>query len=131
MLKIKITKIFHIFIIGVLFLHISGCNKDDGPAFISDIDGNQYGIVTIGDQVWMIANLRTTRYNDGTEIPNVTGDTNWFNLTTGAYCWHSNDIINKNPYGALYNWYAVNMGELCPAGWHVASDRGLVQLGFI
>ena len=128
MLKKKITKIFQIFIIGVLFLHISGCNKHDEQNFASDVDGNEYGTVAIGDQVWMNANLKTTRYNDGTEIPNVSSDSVWVNLSSGAYCWQSNDINNKNPYGALYNWYAVNTGKLCPAGWHVASDQDWFEL---
>ena len=67
-------------------------------------------------------NLKTTKYNDGTSIPNVTNDTSWSNLTTGAYCWYNNDVSYKNPYGALYNWYAVNTGKLAPKGWHVPSD---------
>ena len=72
----------------------------------------------------MTENLKTTKYNDGTPIPNVTVDTQWVNLTTGAYCWYNNDAATyKNPYGALYNWYAVETGKLCPTGWHVSSDK--------
>ncbi len=93
------------------------------PETMTDIDGNTYGTVTIGPRVWMKANLRTTHYNDGTEIPNVTEDEAWGALTTGAYCWYNNDISNKTPYGAIYNWYAANINKLCPTGWHVPSHQ--------
>ncbi|MCK9412028.1 MAG: fibrobacter succinogenes major paralogous domain-containing protein [Prolixibacteraceae bacterium] len=87
---------------------------------ITDSDGNRYHSVTIGTQVWMVENLRTTKYRDGTPLPNVTDGNSWGTLTTGAYCWCNNDgPTNKNTYGALYNWYAINTGNLCPTGWHV------------
>jgi uncharacterized protein (TIGR02145 family)/uncharacterized repeat protein (TIGR02543 family) len=88
---------------------------------IKDYDGNIYTEVTIGTQTWMVENLRTTNYNDGTSIPEVTDATEWSGLTTGGYCYYNNtanaDSIKK--FGALYNWYAVNTGKLAPAGWHV------------
>jgi uncharacterized protein (TIGR02145 family) len=90
-------------------------------ASLVDQDGNNFGIVTIGNQTWMAENLKTTKYNDGTAITNVTVNETWATLGTEAYCWYGNDIANKAIYGALYNWYAVNTGKLCPAGWHVPS----------
>ncbi|MRR24082.1 hypothetical protein EG830_14015, partial [bacterium] len=90
---------------------------------VADREGNLYLTVIIGEQVWMAENLRSTRYNDDLPIPNITDDTQWINLSTPAYCWISNDIQYKPVYGALYNWYAVNTGKLCPAGWHVPSDE--------
>jgi uncharacterized protein (TIGR02145 family) len=90
---------------------------------IKDNDANVYTAVTIGTQVWMIENLKTTKYNDGTSINNVTDSTAWAALTTPAYCWYNNDAATyKATYGALYNWYTVNTGKLYPAGWHVPSD---------
>jgi uncharacterized protein (TIGR02145 family) len=91
---------------------------------MADIDGNTYNTVTIGTQVWMAENLKTTKYSDAlhTSIPVVTDGTAWMNLTTPAYCWYNNDIANKNLYGALYNWFTVNTGLLCPTGWHVPTD---------
>ncbi len=86
---------------------------------VTDIDGNVYNTVTIGTQVWMAENLRTTKYNDGTSIPNVTNEGLWNYSTTQGYCWYNNDVNNKNTYGGLYNWFTVNTGKLCPAGWHV------------
>jgi uncharacterized protein (TIGR02145 family) len=90
---------------------------------IMDIDGNIYHTVTIGAQVWMVENLKTTRYNDGAVIPLVTDSAAWAALTTPGYCWYNNDSAsNANPYGALYNCYVVNTGKLAPAGWHVPTD---------
>jgi uncharacterized protein (TIGR02145 family) len=91
---------------------------------ISDIEGNVYHIVTIGTQAWMAENLKTTRYSNGTSIPFVTDNNEWNNLTAPGYCWYNNDEATyKNTYGALYNWYTVNMGNLCPTGWHVPTDE--------
>ena len=90
---------------------------------MADSEGNQYTVVKIGSQMWMAENLKTTKYNDNALIPNVTGDAAWAALTTHAYCWYSNDAAyNKPLYGALYNWYAVKSGKLCPTGWHVPTD---------
>lgn len=87
----------------------------------TDADGNNYPVVQIGTQVWMAENLKTTKYNNGEPIPNVTDDSNWKVLTTGAYCWYNNDTKNKPIYGALYNWFTVSGNKLCPTGWHVPS----------
>ncbi len=90
---------------------------------VTDIDGNVYNAVTIGTQVWMVENLKTTKYNDGNAISNVTDDAEWHSLTTDAYCWYDNNPSTyKADYGAMYNWYAVKTGKLCPTGWHVPLD---------
>jgi uncharacterized protein (TIGR02145 family) len=110
-------------VMGLVLILTHSCKKDENtPETITDKDGNVYTSVTIGTQVWMVENLKTTKYNDGTAIPNVTDNTEWSNLTTPAYCWYDNDIANKATYGALYNWYATNTSKLCPTGWHVATD---------
>jgi len=91
---------------------------------LSDASGNLYNKVVIGTQVWMTENLKTKKYNDNTDIPNVPDNGTWSALTSGAYCWYDNDeSANKQVYGALYNWYAVSSGKLCPAGWHVPTDE--------
>lgn len=97
------------------------CKKEESPPeTVSDIEGNIYKTVKIGSQIWMTENLRTTRYNDGTEIPKITEATAWGNLTSDGYCWYNNDESKYlYPYGALYNGYTVNSGRLCPSGWHV------------
>jgi uncharacterized protein (TIGR02145 family) len=95
----------------------------DNPPVIKDIDGNTYQTVWIGDQLWFAENLKTTHYNDGTPIPNVTDDTAWSALITGARSYYGNDSTTNAPvYGALYNWYAEENGKLCPSGWHVPTD---------
>jgi uncharacterized protein (TIGR02145 family) len=96
---------------------------------VSDIDGNEYKTIQIGTQEWMAENLKTTKYIDGKSIPNVTDFTEWSNLTAAAYCWYKNDPYSyKASYGALYNWFTVNTGKLCPAGWHVPSDAEWLTL---
>jgi len=89
---------------------------------VTDIEGNVYNTVIIGTQIWMAENLKTTKYRNGTSIPNVTDATSWDNLTTPGYCWYNNDDANKSTYGALYNWHTVNTGKLAPTGWHVPTD---------
>ncbi|WP_462282072.1 FISUMP domain-containing protein [Salinivirga cyanobacteriivorans] len=91
---------------------------------VTDIDGNNYISVIIGNQEWMAENLKTTTYNTGTAIDLVTDNADWDNYTTGAYCWYDNDEATYGDiYGALYNWYTVETGSLCPDGWHVPTDN--------
>lgn len=86
-----------------------------------------YATVTIGTQVWMAENLRTTSFNDGTPITLATAAS--ANVTSPIYCWYdNNEQAFKNTYGALYNWYAVNTGKLCPVGWHVPTDADWTTL---
>ncbi|MBN2104641.1 hypothetical protein JW835_11430, partial [bacterium] len=90
---------------------------------VTDIDGNVYQTVKIGNQWWMAANLKATHYRNGDEIPNVTGAVDWKNLTTGAYCNYDNNADYGTTYGRLYNWYAVNDSRnIAPQGWHVPTD---------
>jgi uncharacterized protein (TIGR02145 family) len=107
----------------VLLTLIYSCKKDDNNNQIKDIDGNVYTSVTIGTQVWMVENLKTTHLNDGTPILNPIDGVEWPSTSIApAYCWYNNDIQNKSIYGALYNFYSVQTGKLAPKGWHVASD---------
>ena len=92
------------------------------PISIVDIDGNVYKVVRIGTQLFMAENLKTTTYQDGSAIPNVTDNNSWISLYSGAYSWYGNSISYKDQYGALYNWYAVNTNKLCPTGWRVPND---------
>jgi uncharacterized protein (TIGR02145 family) len=96
--------------------------------FVSDIDGNRYPVIIIKKQSWMGENLKTTRFNDGKTIPYVKSDKAWKAMETPAYCWLYNDTVNRDVYGALYNWYAVNTKKLCPTGWHVPSKSEWEEL---
>lgn len=98
---------------------------------VTDIDGNVYKSVKIGDQIWTVENLKTTRYNDGTSIPNVISDEDWLRAgddQMGARCYYNNDPELGKVYGGLYNWYAVNTGKLAPEGWHVPTNAEWVKL---
>jgi len=106
--------------LSVILIFTNSCEKEKDE--VKDVDGNVYKTVTIGTQVWFVENLKTTKYNDGTDIPLVTDTDEWKNLAAPGYCWYDNDIDNINPYGALYNWYVVNTGKLCPEGWHVPTN---------
>ena len=105
---------------------LSAClvSADDNTGSVIDIDGNVYTTVKIGNQVWTVENLRTTRYNDCTPIPLVTDRAAWEKLTTPGYCYYDNttdaNFIKK--FGALYNWYAVDTKKLAPKGWHVPTE---------
>jgi uncharacterized protein (TIGR02145 family) len=96
---------------------------------VTDFDGNTYQVVQIGGKCWMAENLKVTHYRNGDAIPNVTDDTEWINLTTGAYCNYDNNAGNVSTYGRLYNWYAVDDSrKIAPAGWHVPTDGEWKQL---
>lgn len=114
--------------LALIFIAVS-CNKDDraGTGYetgtVSDIDGNVYSTIILDDREWMTENLKTTRYNDGRSIAHPGNDNPaWISNLSGAYSWYDNDVSNKESYGALYNWYAVSTGKLCPAGWHIPGD---------
>ena len=118
----------------------SGGDSDSGdhviPNAVSDIDGNSYDAVQIGNQVWMAENLRTTKYADGTTIP--MGNT-WSYTEPYRYA-PNNKTSNVASYGYLYNWPAVMHGAsssesnpsgiqgICPDGWHVPSDAEWTEL---
>lgn len=107
---------------------------------VTDIDGNIYEIVTIGNQTWMAEDLKTTKYADGTPITNVETDTEWGNLgsnnTDKAYCFYDNN--ENSDYGALYTWAAATNGVVftttdvqgvCPDGWHLPNSSEWDELG--
>ena len=88
-----------------------------------DIEGNAYKSIKLGDQIWFAENLKVTHFIDGTPIPGIAEKIEWSNLTTPGYCWYNNDsMAYHDPYGALYNWFTIETGNLCPAGWHVPGD---------
>lgn len=87
---------------------------------VTDIDGNVYHTVTIGSQVWMVENLKVSRYRNGDPIPNITDAVTWSSLSTGAYCDYLNQPDSSAIYGKLYNFYAgTDPRNICPIGWHL------------
>jgi uncharacterized protein (TIGR02145 family) len=114
-------------------IFLSNCKKDDkdkDPIVVvedtsipKDFDGNVYKTVTIGSQVWMAENLKTTHYRNGDLIETVSDNTAFSKLTTGAVDNSNNNSGNVAVYGKIYNWYAVNDSRnICPKGWHIPTD---------
>ncbi len=117
-MKIQIQTVF------ILVLAVSGLNAQDfSPSdTLVDIEGNYYKTVSIGTQTWMAENLRTSKYNDGSDI--VYKSVKTLQKNTAYFYWYMADEEKyKYPYGGLYNWYAVNTGKLCPCGWHVPNEE--------
>lgn len=96
---------------------------------VTDIDGNSYTVVNIGPMCWLQENLKTTKFNDGTSIQNITENSDWQNTTNAAWSDFENDATNGQTYGKLYNGYALtNNRQLCPAGWRVPTIQELQDL---
>lgn len=137
-------KTFNILIITLIILSMFSCNKDEPTTpsnplngrttavfnpdksygTMTDIDGNIYKTIVIGNQTWMAENLRVTKYNNGVAIPNIIDNEEWASLTTGAFCNYNNtsDLDTIATYGRLYNWFAVDdTRRIAPEGWRVPS----------
>jgi len=116
----------NVYIILLVVFSTIGCSKESS---ITDIDGNEYKTITIGEQVWMAENLKVTHYRNGNAIPNLTANGDWTSTSSGAYCYYDNSVSNADTYGALYNWYAVNNSRnIAPEGWHVPTDAEWKEL---
>jgi uncharacterized protein (TIGR02145 family) len=125
-----IEKSIYLIISFVTILSIQ-CKRAENRV-IKDIDGNKYKTVLIGNYWWMAENLRTSRYNDGSEIPLIKEQSAWLKLSNDAYCYYLNDINYADTLGFLYNWYSVNTGKLCPDGWRIPTDEDWKNLeGFV
>ena len=111
-----------ILLLAVAAFVFSSC----GPS-VSDIDGNSYGIVTIGNQDWMTKNLNVSTFRNGDPIPRAFTEEEWLTAATEqspAWCYYDNDSLLADTYGKLYNWFAVTDPRgLAPEGWHVPSDE--------
>ncbi len=113
------------------------CNKDDDSknsnplptagctgSTVTDIDGNTYNVVTIGNQCWMKQNLRTSKYRNGDIINNGLSNSSWQSTTSGAWAYYNDSSYHDQIYGKLYNWYAVaDPRDLCPTGWRVSDEN--------
>ena len=117
-----------LYLVIVVFF-FSSCKKDDGNGTVTDIDGNVYKTVVIGEQIWMAENLRVTKFNDGSDIKPVENNEEWRNTTTPAFSWYDNDSsLFGSKYGALYNGYSAHNNNVCPTGWHVPTDNEFLTL---
>ncbi|HBQ84640.1 MAG: hypothetical protein A2X05_01405 [Bacteroidetes bacterium GWE2_41_25] len=122
----------NIFIASALFLLIiviKSCCKDENIEDVTYNDSIYYKTIKIGEQVWMAENLKTTHFNNGTDIPKVNDNSVWISLNSPGVCFYNNNEKNyRDIYGALYNYFAVATGKLCPSGWHIPSIEDWSQL---
>jgi uncharacterized protein (TIGR02145 family) len=104
-------------------------NWSVGEEWVDERNGRSYSTVQIAEQVWMSENLNVQTYTDGTPIPRAEEGTVWYQKTTPLFGYYNNDEEgNGETYGALYNWYVVETGKLCPVGWHVPSEAEWIIL---
>jgi len=126
--------------IDVLLGAEGGLNPDLEYDTLTDVEGNTYATIELGNQIWMAENLRVRLYADGSPIPEVADEAEWDAMEPGdqAYCWYNNEVENGDESGALYTWAAAMYGELssdsigvqgvCPDGWHLPSDAEWKEL---
>ena len=104
-------------------------NDNSSSQSVKDIDGNEYTTVRIGTQTWLVENLKVSHYRNGDPIQNITENSRWSSLSTGAWCYYNNNEIYDRDYGKLYNWYAVNDSRnIAPIGWHVPTESEISTL---
>lgn len=113
--------IFFLIVFGLFCMLMTSCKKENDEPYkvMTDIDGNVYHTITLGDQVWMAENLKTTRYRNGDSIAHRVGN-KWSGVTYGAWCHYKDDEALEKMYGKLYNGHAVNdPRNIAPEGWHI------------
>lgn len=135
------NKIFYVFFMSFLVI---GCEKDTklpnevANLTLTDVDGNNYNTITVGNQIWMLENLKTTKFNDGTPIAQFSFGLDWHNANNAIayYQWANTSDLNKvhdkelpfDYYGAMYNHYAIESGKLAPKGWRIPSRADFIEL---
>ena len=117
-----ISRFWQILIACIVIANNTQC-KRTGSNTVKDIDGNIYHTALIGIHWWMTENLKTTRYNDGSNLPCIKDQYIWLRLKSSAYCYYQNKESYADTFGIMYNWYAVNSSKLCPDGWRVPTDE--------
>jgi uncharacterized protein (TIGR02145 family) len=101
---------------------------------VTDVDGNSYRTIVIGNQTWMAENLKVKHFNNGDIIPELSDDPTWAGTSTGAWCsfnnsFNGNVVLNECPFGIIYNGYVVSDNRLvCPIGWHIPNDNDWTEL---
>lgn len=119
----------------ILFFLLFSCNKDKiqdiegveiNPSFskATDQEGNEYKTVILNGLEWFGENLRTSTYCNGDSILNIADDSLWISTEDGAWSYHENDEFYNEPYGKLYNFYAIaDARGVCPCGWRVPNSK--------
>ena len=135
MKKTTVLSIKFLTILVLMACFNNACKKDNDaekesePEIVKDIDGNIYNTITVNGQVWMVENLKTTRYRNGDSIVHLKDPTTFYNFYEGAYCNYNNENNIAETYGRLYNWWVINdERKIAPEGWHVATDENWQSL---
>ena len=123
--------------LAIYFLTLNACKKSNQNNLsitvdntVKDIDGNIYHTIKIGNQTWMLENLKVTRYNNGDSIPYIAASTDWAVADRDAYCFQIfNSISYKDTLGCFYTFKSItDARNICPKGWHVPSDAEWTEL---
>jgi uncharacterized protein (TIGR02145 family) len=109
------------------FLLRTGAVCAESPT-LTDVEGNVYRAVRIGNQCWMAENLRTGTYRNGIGIPNVINGTSWMQMTSAGCCSLENNTSNDAVHGKIYNGFVAANPNICPFGWHMPTDAEWQQL---
>lgn len=113
----------------LFFATIAVLTVNNQAQTVTDVDGNVYKTVIIGNQTWMAANLKVTRYRNGDSILCITANDYWPGISEGAYCNYNYEHNNLKTFGKLYDWAAVtDSRNIAPKGWHVATDKDWNEL---
>lgn len=140
--------IYALLVFSVIFLC---CNKDEDKnangdnnngngavtipncGTVTDIDGNTYETVLIGNRCWLRENLKTTTLKDGTPLDFINNSADWDTISSNdgspSYCWYNDDYNTYGKvFGALYNYQAPGTGKLCPQGWRFPDNNDWLEL---
>ncbi len=136
-------KLIQLSLLAIFSFMCIQCSSNDLPAellpeTVTDADGNVYNTIEIGGQIWMLENLKTTRFNNGEAIPKYKSTDDWFNIGNPAsfYQWASTEDFNNavdgeipfDYYGAMYNEAAMTSGKLAPVGWRIPTEQDFMVL---
>lgn len=114
---------------GSVELDLEVCGEAVTSGSATDIDGNVYPTLLIGTQEWLAVNLRTSRFSNGDNIPEITANSSWATATSPAWCNFSNASVTEEALGKLYNSYVIrDPRNVCPIGFHVPSHMDWRQL---
>jgi uncharacterized protein (TIGR02145 family) len=119
----------------LLIIILMACSKAEEPTDLSekevivkDIDGNEYTAVTIDGTTWLWENLRSSRYRNGTPIPEITDNESWASTNSGAYSWFNNIDESEKGHGKLYNWEAATCCNICPEGYRLPTLKDFYEV---
>ncbi|MBT8309859.1 MAG: fibrobacter succinogenes major paralogous domain-containing protein [Bacteroidia bacterium] len=138
MLKTK-----HLLVLCLPLLLAMQCDDDVAPfpideTTVFDADGNEYATIQLGNQTWMLQNLKTTSYNDGTPINQYMFGDDWYNANNPIdyFQWADTSDLNDQYdeelpidfFGAMYNEIALSSGKLAPVGWRIPTEQDFMEL---